>query len=158
MASSPTTVETGSLRFHRNLRALRTKGGGRPLALVATPGLTRAAATRQARAIAASLERRLLRVDLSGLVSKYIGETEKNLRRLLAQAADADSILFFDEADALFGKRTEVRDAHDRYANQEVAYLLSRLNKQADVIALAPAGRLDTTRLPPGPVRLVAKP
>jgi hypothetical protein len=157
MAFAPTTVETGSLRFHRYLRALRTKAGGRPLALVATSGLTRAVAARQARAIAASVGSRLLRVDLSRVVSKYIGETEKNLRRLLAQAVDTGSILFFDEADALFGKRTEVRDAHDRYANQEVAYLLARLNKQADVIALAPAGRLDATRLPPGPVRLVTK-
>jgi ATP-dependent 26S proteasome regulatory subunit len=157
MAFAPNTVETGSLRFHRQLRALRTKASGRPLALVATPGLTRAAATRQARAIAVSFERRLLRVDLSRVVGKYIGETEKNLRHLLAQAVDADSILFFDEADALFGKRTDVRDAHDRYANQEVAYLLSRLSKQADVIALAPAGRLGPASLPPGPVRLVAK-
>ncbi len=157
MASSPTAVETGSLRFHRQLRALRTTGGERPLVLVATPGLTRTAAARQARAIAASVERHLLRIDLSRVVGKYIGETEKNLRRLLAQAVDTSSILFFDEADALFGKRTEVRDAHDRYANQEVAYLLSRLNKQADVIALAPAGRIDPARLPPGPVRLVTK-
>ena len=66
-------------------------------------------------------------IDLSMVVSKYIGETEKNLANLFAKAEGQDWILFFDEADALFGKRTGVKDAHDRYANQEVAYLLPRI-------------------------------
>jgi SpoVK/Ycf46/Vps4 family AAA+-type ATPase len=61
------------------------------------------------------------------MVSKYIGETEKNLEQVLAAAASSDAILLFDEADALFGKRPEVRDAHDRYANIEVSYLLQRM-------------------------------
>lgn len=68
-------------------------------------------------------------VDLSRVVSVYIGETEKNLSALLTQTADADAILLFDEADALFGKRTDIADAHDRYANQEVAYLLDGLGR-----------------------------
>jgi hypothetical protein len=67
------------------------------------------------------------RIDLSTVISKYIGETEKNLASLFSRASDKDWILFFDEADALFGKRTNIRDAHDKYANQEVAYLLQRI-------------------------------
>ncbi len=150
-------VETGSTRFHRELRALQRERGHRPVVLLATPGLTRAGATAQARTIASSLGRPLQRVDLARVVSRFIGETEKNLSRLLDRAGATDAILFFDEADALFGKRTEVRDAHDRYANQEVSYLLSRLSKRSTVIALAASGRVEVSRLPPGPVRLVAK-
>ncbi len=70
----------------------------------------------------------LVKVDLSGLVSKYIGETEKNLNRVFASARAGNALLFFDEADAIFGKRSEVRDAHDRYANIESAYLLQMLD------------------------------
>lgn len=77
------------------------------------------------------------RVDLSMVVSKYIGETEKNLANLFAKAENKDWILFFDEADALFGKRTSVRDAHDKYANQEVAYLLQRVEGYAGLVILA---------------------
>jgi SpoVK/Ycf46/Vps4 family AAA+-type ATPase len=69
----------------------------------------------------------LYRIDLSGVVSKYIGETEKNLRRVFDAAEDCGAILLFDEADALFGKRSEVKDSHDRYANIEVSYLLQRM-------------------------------
>lgn len=67
------------------------------------------------------------RVDLSQVAGKYIGETEKNLAAVFEKAENKDCILFFDEADALFGKRTDVKDAHDRYANQEVSYLLQRV-------------------------------
>ncbi len=77
------------------------------------------------------------RVDLSRVVSKYIGETEKNLSKLFDKAEHKDWILFFDEADALFGKRTGVRDAHDRYANQEVAYLLQRVEAYNGLVILA---------------------
>jgi hypothetical protein len=81
--------------------------------------------------------RDVYRVDLSLVISKYIGETEKNLARLFDRAQRQDWILFFDEADALFGKRTETKDAHDRYANQEVAYLLQRLETFDGVVVLA---------------------
>jgi hypothetical protein len=74
-----------------------------------------------------ALERDVVRVDLSRIVSKYIGETEKNLSALFAEAERRGWILFFDEADALFGRRTELKDSHDRYANQEVSYLLQRI-------------------------------
>ncbi len=76
-------------------------------------------------------------IDLSMVVSKYIGETEKNLANLFAKAEGQDWILFFDEADALFGKRTGVKDAHDRYANQEVAYLLQRIEDYPGLVILS---------------------
>ena len=79
----------------------------------------------------------LWRIDLSAVVSKYIGETEKHLDRIFAQARDGNAILFFDEADAIFGKRSEVKDAHDRYANIEIAYLLQRLETFDGVVILA---------------------
>ena len=81
--------------------------------------------------------RDVYRIDLSRVVSKYIGETEKNLSRLFDKAEDKDWILFFDEADALFGKRTDIRDAHDKYANQEVAYLLQRIEGYNGLVILA---------------------
>ena len=84
-----------------------------------------------------SPRRDVYRVDLSLVVSKYIGETEKNLARVFDQAQQQGWILFFDEADALFGKRTETKNAHDRYANQEVAYLLQRLELFDGIVVLA---------------------
>ncbi len=77
------------------------------------------------------------KIDLSMVVSKFIGETEKNLSNLFASAENRDWILFFDEADALFGKRTSVRDAHDKYANQEVSYLLQRVETYKGMVILA---------------------
>jgi ATPase family associated with various cellular activities (AAA) len=93
--------------------------------------------TTAAEIIAGELGLDLLKVDLSGVVSKYIGETEKNLQRVFAIAEAADAILFFDEADALFGKRSEVRDSHDRYANIEIAYLLERMERYEGIAILA---------------------
>ncbi|MFD2565652.1 ATP-binding protein [Aquimarina rubra] len=77
------------------------------------------------------------RIDLSMIVSKYIGETEKNLSKLFDKAKNKSWILFFDEADAIFGKRTNVRDAHDKYANQEVSYLLQRIEAHPGLVILA---------------------
>lgn len=81
--------------------------------------------------------RDVYRIDLSMIISKFIGETEKNLANLFDRAENKDWILFFDEADALFGKRTGVRDAHDRYANQEVSYLLQRVETYNGLVILA---------------------
>lgn len=81
--------------------------------------------------------RDVFRVNLSTIVSKYIGETEKNLEKLFSKADNKDWILFFDEADALFGKRTEVSDSHDRYANQEVSYLLQRVENFGGLVILS---------------------
>jgi ATP-dependent 26S proteasome regulatory subunit len=79
----------------------------------------------------------LYKVDLATVVSKYIGETEKNLDRVFKEAKDSNSILFFDEADAIFGKRSEVRDSHDRYANIEIAYLLQKMEEYQGIVILA---------------------
>jgi hypothetical protein len=87
--------------------------------------------------LARRLQLDLYRVDLSTVVSKYIGETEKNLSRIFNAAETANAILFFDEADALFGKRSEVKDAHDRYANIEVSYLLQRMEAYDGLAILA---------------------
>jgi len=83
------------------------------------------------------IDKDVYRIDLSTIVSKYIGETEKNLEKVFDQAENFDCILFFDEADALYGKRTNISDAHDRYANQEVAYLLQRIEYYSGLVILA---------------------
>ena len=93
--------------------------------------------TLAAEVVAGQLGLDLYKVDLSSVVSKYIGETEKNLERIFGAAAAGDLVLFFDEADALFGKRSEVSDAHDRYANIEVAYLLQRLESYHGLVVMA---------------------
>ena len=93
--------------------------------------------TMAAEVLANALSLDLYRIDLSSVVSKYIGETEKNLRRVFDAAEDGGAILFFDEADALFGKRSEVKDSHDRYANIEINYLLQRMETYRGLAVLA---------------------
>jgi|HubBroStandDraft_6_1064221.scaffolds.fasta_scaffold26455_2 hypothetical protein len=93
--------------------------------------------TMAAEILAHELSLELLQIDLSSVISKYIGETEKNLSAIFREAEQSQSLLFFDEADSLFGKRTEVKDAHDRYANIEVNYLLQRVEQYEGVVVLA---------------------
>lgn len=93
--------------------------------------------TMAADVLAHSLGLNLYKIDLSAVVSKYIGETEKNLARIFAEAMTSNAILFFDEADALFGKRTQIHDAHDRYANVETSYLLQKMEEYEGVVVLA---------------------
>lgn len=93
--------------------------------------------TMAAEVIARDLGLILYRIDLSGVVSKYIGETEKNLRKVFDAAEDGGAVLFFDEADALFGARSEVKDSHDRYANIEINYLLQRIESYRGLAILA---------------------
>ncbi|OPX92854.1 MAG: ATP-dependent zinc metalloprotease FtsH [Syntrophorhabdus sp. PtaB.Bin006] len=93
--------------------------------------------TMAAQVIAHDLQLDLYKIDLSGVVSKYIGETEKNLAKVFQEAQTSNAILFFDEADALFGKRTEVSDAHDRYANIETSYLLQKMEEYEGMVILA---------------------
>jgi SpoVK/Ycf46/Vps4 family AAA+-type ATPase len=93
--------------------------------------------TMAAEVLAGELSLDLYQIDLSSVVSKYIGETEKNLSAIFREAEQTQTLLFFDEADALFGKRTEVKDAHDRYANIEVNYLLQRVEQYEGVVILA---------------------
>lgn len=117
-------------------------GVGRKLA--SSPGVTMlfsgppgTGKTMAAEVIAAELSLDLYKIDLSTIVSKYIGETEKNLERIFSEAQSSNAILFFDEADAIFGKRSEVKDAHDRYANIEISYLLQRMEAYNGVTILA---------------------
>jgi AAA+ superfamily predicted ATPase len=93
--------------------------------------------TMSAQVLAAELGLEMFRVDLATVVSKYIGETEKNLDRIFGAAEGSNAILFFDEADALFGKRSEISDSHDRYANIEVAYLLQKMEAYPGAVILA---------------------
>ena len=112
--------------------------------IVLFAGVNGTGKTIAAEVIAGGLKRDLYRVDLSNIVSKYIGETEKNLSRLFNAAESAGAILFFDEAEALFGKRSEVKDAHDRYANLEISYLLQRLESFDGLAILATNHEEDT--------------
>ncbi|MEU6721272.1 ATP-binding protein [Nonomuraea sp. NPDC046802] len=112
----------------------RSRGNG-VTALFSGPSGT--GKTFAAEVLAHELGQDLYRVDLSAVVNKYIGETEKNLRRVFDAAEDGGALLLFDEADALFGRRSEVRDSHDRYANIEVSYLLQRMEAYEGVAVLA---------------------
>jgi len=123
------------------------------LMLTGNPSSSAAAAE----AIAHNTGRELLRIDLAAITSKYIGETEKNLERVFATTDPTQTILFFDEADALFSKRSEVKDSHDRYANLETSYLLQCIESFAGLVIFAtksssgaPSNRLfrHTIRLP----------
>ncbi|MBO9577002.1 MAG: ATP-binding protein [Sphingobium sp.] len=103
----------------------KMSGGKGEVALFAGP--SGSGRIKAAQAVAAALGQNLCRVDLGRVVSRYIGETEKNLKRLFDVAEEGNAVLLFDEADALFGKRSGVKDSHDRYANIEVSYLLQRM-------------------------------
>jgi len=113
-------------------------GGGRGRGVTALfAGDSGTGKTMSAEVLAGELGMDLYAVDLSSVVDKYIGETEKNLERIFAEAAGVNGVLLFDEADAIFGKRSEVRDAHDRYANIESAYLLQRMESFDGLAVLA---------------------
>src|SRR4051812_7089882 len=90
-----------------------------------------------ARSLATAIGCEMFPVDLNGVVNKYIGETEKNINQIFERAEKANALLFFDEADALFGKCSEVKDAHDRYANQETNYLLTQMEAHQGISILA---------------------
>jgi len=115
----------------------RSSGSQRGETIVLFTGLQGTGKTIAAEILARDLGRDLYRVDSQRVISKYIGETEKNLNRLLTAAEEANVILLFDEADALFGKRSEIKDAHDRYANIEIGYLLQQLEGFKGVAILA---------------------
>ncbi|QGN34967.1 ATP-binding protein [Microlunatus sp. Gsoil 973] len=114
------------------------RGGGRGHGVIALfAGDSGTGKTMSAEVIAADLGLDLYTVNLATVVDKYVGETEKNLERIFVEAAGVNAVLFFDEADAIFGKRSDVRDAHDRYANIESAYLLQRLETFDGLAVLA---------------------
>ena len=124
------SVVLGEWGFHRKLPL----GKGLSVLFSGPPGTGK---TMAAEVVASELGLDLYKIDLSQVVSKYIGETEKNLDRIFAAAGDGNAILFFDEADALFGKRSEVRDSHDRYANLEISYLLQKMEEYEGISILA---------------------
>jgi len=120
-------------RVHERPKGTAGAGAGASLLFVGGDG---AARLRAAEALAHDLAVDLYRVDLGGVVSKYIGETEKNLAVVFADADGANALLFFDEADALFGRRSEVKDSHDRYASVQTSYLLKRMKDYRGVAIL----------------------
>ena len=126
------------------------KKGSRGLGITALfAGASGTGKTMAAEVLGRELRLDLYRIDLSQVVSKYIGETEKNLRRIFDAAEEGGAVLLFDEADALFGKRSEVKDSHDRYANLEVSYLLQRMEAYRGLAVLTTNMRnaLDTAFL-----------
>src|SRR5688572_28997883 len=133
----PTTLQRAALKSNSSVsRSIRTpvRAQRKPGTRILVTANTGAQRRRLAESVSKELNRELYRIDAGQLTSKYIGETEKHLRRLFDTAESSGAILVFDEADALFGKRTQVKDAHDRYANQEVSYLLQRMEASPSVI------------------------
>jgi SpoVK/Ycf46/Vps4 family AAA+-type ATPase len=123
-------------RVYHDWRMLERTGQSAGLAILFT-GSSGTGKTMAASVVANAAGLDLYRIDLASVVSKYIGETEQNLDRIFSAAHGSNAILLFDEADALMGKRSEVKDAHDRYANLEVAYLLQKLEEHDGVAILA---------------------
>jgi SpoVK/Ycf46/Vps4 family AAA+-type ATPase len=152
---SPATV-SHLQNFAGQLRA--DVSSGSPRALILTGGGPSGSAA-AAETIARETGRTLLRIDLRAVTSKYVGETEKNLDRILATANPQQSILFFDEADALFGKRSEVEDSHDRYAEVEANNLLQRLESFPGTVIIGTSSVIDppACRFPCQVLRLSSK-
>ncbi|QHN05497.1 ATP-binding protein [Granulicella sp. WH15] len=141
-ASEMRVLRTIALQMQHRMRVHERWGfrgtGGRGMGLTAIfAGQSGTGKTTAAEVLAQELRLDLFRVDLSHTISKYIGETSRNLRQIFDAAEEAGAILLFDEADALFGKRSEVRDSHDRFANAEVSYLLQRLELYRGLAILA---------------------
>lgn len=128
-------VRFGPLVFeHWGFEQKLSRGRGLSMLFAGQPGTGK---TMAAEVIATDLGLELYKIDLSTVVSKYIGETEKNLEKIFNEGQTSNAILFFDEADSLFGKRSEVKDAHDRYANIETSYLLQRMEEYDGIVILA---------------------
>lgn len=125
---------TPLLEYARSMRTKQEQGAG-VVALFHGPVGT--GKTLAAMAIARELGANLMRIDLASVVSKYIGETEKHIDAVLKDAEQSGAVLLIEEADALFGKRSEVKDSHDRYANIEVSYLLQRIESFSGLAILA---------------------
>ena len=112
----------------------RAYGNGVCVLFTGSPGTGK---TMAAQVVAKALHINMYKVDLSQITSKYIGETEKNLKKLFDEAKKSNSLLFFDEADTIFGKRTEVKDSHDKHANMDAAYLLQKIEEYEGISVLA---------------------
>lgn len=128
----PDTVKNQLSNFIKQ-QPVSGAGGGNHLLLTLA---SKASAFNTGRWLAAQMKKDLYRVNLAAITGKYIGETENNLDKVFSAAEARGVILFFDEADALFGKRTEVKDVHDKYANQEINYLLQKIEQYSGVVIL----------------------
>jgi SpoVK/Ycf46/Vps4 family AAA+-type ATPase len=137
-------------------KGARKPGRGKPI-LVLLTGKDSERAFAGAQTVARDLGMGLYRIALGAVMSEYIGETEKNLRRIFGAAENAGAVLFFDEADALFGKRTDAKESHDRYANLEVSYLLRRLEAYGGLAILTVARRREIARIFHPPSKKIAK-
>ncbi len=137
VVAAPLRGAISPLRKSKPVAKVKTATGGRLL----LSGQSRAELRTLGVALAAEADRDLYCVDLSRVAGKFIGETEKNLDRVFAVAEATGAVLFFDEADALFGKRTTVKDSHDRYANQEVSYLLERIEAYPGLVVITTNNR-----------------
>ena len=135
-SEAPMIVRYGDQSWSAAIDALQRMSPHARGTLVLFSGLKTSQINRAAEAVATRLKLDLRRVDLKQVVSKYTGETEKNLRELFKRASHSNTVLFFDEADALFGKRTNVKDAHDRYANLEVSRWLRLLDGYQGIVML----------------------
>lgn len=124
----------GKVHFDWGFEKKLSLGKGLNVLFSGPPGTGK---TMAAEVLANEVKLDLYKIDLSSMVSKYIGETEKNLKKIFDEAETSNCILFFDEADALFGKRSEVKDAHDRYANIETGYLLQKMEEHEGIVILA---------------------
>jgi SpoVK/Ycf46/Vps4 family AAA+-type ATPase len=142
-----TLNELSRIRDHLATRSqLRSEDREEPPAhgvIILFSGVSGTGKTMAAAALANELNLNLYQIDLAAAVSKYIGETEKNLRRVFDEADAGGAILLFDEADALFGKRTEVKDSHDRYANLDIGSLLQRIEQHHGITILATSKEQD---------------
>jgi SpoVK/Ycf46/Vps4 family AAA+-type ATPase len=125
--------EISSALSHKTLIKKLSRGTGLKVLFAGPSGTGK---TMAAEVLATELKSPLFRIDLSAVVSKYIGETEKNLERIFDAAKSSNAVLFFDEADALFGKRTQIADVHDRYANIETGYLLQKIENFSGIAIL----------------------
>jgi SpoVK/Ycf46/Vps4 family AAA+-type ATPase len=131
----PQIVRYGSNGFDDLIKRFRTSS--RNAFPVLFTGPSEDSKTVAADIISVELNLDIYRASLSSLISKHIGETEKNLDRVFREAAESSAVIFLDEADALFGKRSEIKDSHDRYANIEVTYLLQRIENYSGIVILS---------------------
>lgn len=134
--NAPQQKKATSVRTPKKARAQEPSG-----AVIVLSGATALRRQKAAEVLAEELQLHLAGVDLSAVVSKHVGETERNVNRVFDMANRHGSILFFDEADALFGKRTQVQDAHDRYANAEVSHLLQCIERHQGLVILTTNGK-----------------
>ncbi len=144
----PVTVQYQSSEFHQLSNLLRQQKVDHIGTVLVFTGMAPHSLEAAANRFAADLGMSISRINLQKVTSKYIGETEKNLQRLLGSAAAAHTILLFDEADALFGNRTSVKDAHDRYDNLDTNYLLELLESYKGILVILahPSGKAITRR------------